>query len=149
MKIHSFSVMCAASLFVGCVPLQPKTVTYQLRNNYQSAKSKIADYHQRQERKFTIFQDRMTPSISEGPSGDSCQFSLTRWAPDIGTHCYHRSTLQSTADGCNYTISGESSMSMEFAHTALRGKTLGPLQEIDTWVQKSLEVAQRTVTVNR
>lgn len=133
-------------LFVSCADQYPRQVTYQLGNSYSDARGKLASYHQGEVHGFNLFQDKVSVSVVETIPNQESQFSLTFWAPDIGTVPSYGSVLKRNGGKCEYVVTERRNPGVVYdGPRALTGDTLGPLKPIDKWVAGNLVVMSREV----
>jgi hypothetical protein len=139
-------VLAIPLLFVSCADQYARRVTYQLGNSYSDARGKLTSYHQGRVSNFSLFQDKVMVSAAETVPGQESQFSLTRWAPDIGTVPSYSSVLKREGNKCEYVVIERANPKVAFdGPRALTGDTLGPLKSIDKWVTGNLVVISREV----
>jgi hypothetical protein len=141
--LHVFAIPL---LFVSCADQYARRVTYQLGNSYSDARGKLTSYHQSQISSFSLFKDKTSVSAAETVPGQESQFSLTFWAPDIGTVPSYSSVLKRAGSKCEYVVTEQANPGVVYdGPRALTGDTLGPLKAIDKWVTGNLVVISREV----
>lgn len=145
--VNTFVVSLLAA---SCAPQYARKVEYRLNNGYSDARSKISAYHNDQVSGFGMFRDRTTVTLHETIPGKQSAFSVTHWAPDIGTVPSHSSVLSHRGKGCTYTVVEEKNPRVVYdAPRAMFGSKLGPLSDIDEWVTTNLQVGSREVGESR
>jgi hypothetical protein len=144
MKYAFFPILILST--VACAPQFPRRVTYKISNRYSDTQRKLATYHYNSTRSFNLFQDGRTVSVNEPIKGQKSDFSITVWAPDIGTVPIYNSVLTKNGNGCCYQITEVLNRRTIFdSPRALTGNKLGGLTKTDQWVTKNLNVLFREV----
>ena len=93
-----------------------------------------------------MLQDGRTVNVNETIKGQKSDFSMTVWAPDIGTVQIYNSVLTKNDSGCRYEITEVLNRRIMFdSPRALTGNKLGSLTKTDQWVTKNLSVSFRDV----
>ncbi|MES2439081.1 MAG: hypothetical protein V4584_08435 [Verrucomicrobiota bacterium] len=144
--LKTLTVSALPLLLVSCTDQYARRVTYQLGNGYSDARGKLDSYHQGKVRSFNPFQDKVTVSAFETVPGQQSRFSLTVWAPDIGTVPRYESVLTRQGDRCRFVVTEHGNPGIVYdGPRALTGDTLGPLKPLDKWVTGNLVVISREV----
>jgi len=136
MKTIYITLVCFALALCSCTQY-PYKGSYLLAESYPSAKSKLDQYYGQQKKGFTLFQDQITPIIQETAPGNKTSYSLTRWAPDIGSQLLHEASLSRTGATTSRFEVGASGSLYWGASTADR------VEDIDEWVVANLKVRRR------
>jgi len=136
MKISHLALGLVALALSSCTEY-PYKGSYQLAECYPSAKSKIDQYYRQQKKSFNLIQDQITPNIQENAFRTRTSYSLTRWAPDIGSQLLHEASLSKTGSATSTFEVGASGSLYWGASTG------GRVKDIDDWVVANLKVRRR------
>jgi hypothetical protein len=136
MKTLSIASGILALAFCSCTQYTYKA-SYKLGEPYPSAKAKIDRYYDGQEKSFNLFQDQVRLSRREAVPGSRTDYSLTKWAPDIGSQLLHGSTLAKAGDaGSTFEVTAEPIYQWG-------SSTESRVKDIDEWVVANLKVRHR------
>ena len=136
MKVLNLALGLFTLVLCSCIEY-PYKGAYQFAEPYPVAKSKIDQYYGQQKKSFNLFQDQITPNIHETTPGSKTIYSLTRWAPDIGSQLLHEASLTKTGASTSKFEVGASGSLYWGASTA------GRVKDIDEWVMANLKVKHR------
>ena len=137
-KIQIYINIITFCLLASCVS-NPYIGKYDLNESYAQAKPKIDQYYRSQVRSFGLFQDKKTFEINETNPGSNTRYSLTKWAPDIGTKLLHTSELKKTS---NSTSSFTVNAKPEGEGT---GSPQSRVEGFDKWIMPNLNVKNRDI----
>jgi hypothetical protein len=96
-----------------------------------------------------LVQDQIISRTQEISPGEVCQFSLQRYAFDIGNRPIHRSQLSKSGAGSIYRVTEDGGTELYTLPALLKLNPPPQILTLDSWVKSNLSVQQRTDTADR